>query len=151
MGVVMAKSKSRRDVAIGKFDILATYTRAKSEHVGMSEEDAKVRGMVAAIMGAQLRTGVGHHHHGDEDPFQAQKERAERKKTSSITAESFDHQVADKMGEFFDDVFWPSMKKLLQAGLSDEAVMQAVRIPPRRGAKISGEQFRERVAVALRS
>jgi hypothetical protein len=118
---------------------------------GISEEDAKVRGMVARIMGAQLRTGVGNRHHGDEDPFQSQKERAERKKNSSITAESFDHQVAGKMGEFFDDVRWPSMKKPVQAGLSYEEAKQAAGIPPRWGAKISGVPFRERVAVALQS
>jgi hypothetical protein len=53
----MAKSKPRRDVSIGKFDILATYTFAKALLGGLSEDDAKVRGMVAAVMGAQgLRT-----------------------------------------------------------------------------------------------
>jgi len=98
-----------------------------------------------------MRTGVRHHQHGDEDLFQARKERAEREKQSSITAESFDHQVADKMGEFFDDVFWPSMKKLVQAGLPHEEVKQAVGMSTRWGAQISGEQIRERVAEALRS
>jgi hypothetical protein len=147
----MAKSKSRGEVAIGKFDILATYTRAKGELAGISEEDAKVRGMVAAVMGAQMRAGIAHHGHGQEDAFRAEKERAERKKKSSITSESFDHQVADKMGDYFDDVFWPSMKKLVQAGLSYEEVKKAVGISSRWGAKITGEQFRERVAAELRS
>jgi hypothetical protein len=151
MGEFMAKSKRRGDVSIGKFDILATYTRAKGELGGMSEEDAKVRGMVAAIMGAQMKAGITHHPHGEDDAFSTEKERAERKKQSTITSESFDHQVADKMGDFFDEVFWPSMKRLVQAGLSYDAVKQAVGIPTRWGAKISGEVFRERAEAALRS
>src|SRR6185312_8269681 len=105
MGQVMAKSKPRGDVSIGKFDILATYTCARALLGGASEDDAKVRGMVAAIMGAQMRMGGPHHSH--DDHFRAEKERAERKKKSSITAESFDRRVADKMGDFFGDVFLP--------------------------------------------
>jgi hypothetical protein len=103
----MEKSKSRDDVAIGKFVILATYTRTNAELHGMSQEDAKLRGMVAAIMGAQMRSGMTHGTRRDEDSFHADKERAERKKKSSITAAAFDHQVADKMGDFFDEVFLP--------------------------------------------
>jgi hypothetical protein len=148
MGQAMAKSKPRGEVSIGKFDILATYTCAKALLGGSSEDDAKVRGMVAAIMGAQMRMGIPHHEH--DDHFLAEKERAERKKKSSITVESFDRQVADKMGDFFEDVFLPMMKKLVEAGLSYEQVKEAVGIPSRWGAKIGGEQFRERAAVALR-
>src|SRR5207245_821482 len=105
---------------------------------GMSEDDAKERGMVAAIMGAQMRLGT-RVAHGQGDQFQTEKERAEKKKKSTITAASFDHQVAYKMGEFFDDVFLPTMKQLVQAGLSYETVKRAVYIPSRWGAKISGE------------
>ena len=43
---------------------------------------------------------------------------AEKKKKTTITAESFDKQVADKMGRFFEDVFLPTMRKLIEAGLS---------------------------------
>ena len=43
------------DVLIGKFDILATYTYAKALLGGLSESEAKERGMVAAIMGAKAR------------------------------------------------------------------------------------------------
>lgn len=146
----MAKSKPLPDVAIGKFDILATYARAASERGGMSEDDAKVRGMVAAVMGAQMRMGVSHASSSHDDSFREEKERAERKKKSRITAESFDHQVAHKMGDFFEDVFWPLMKKLVQAGLSYDEVKGAVGIPSRWGAKIGGEQFRERAEAALR-
>ncbi len=146
----MAKSKPRADVMIGKFDILATYTCARALLGGLPEDDAKVRGMMAAVMGAQMRTGIATHHHGRDDEFRAEKDRAERQKKSSITAESFDHQVADKMGDFFDEVFLPTMKKLAEAGLSYEEVKKAVGIPSRWGAKIGGEQFRERASSALR-
>ena len=103
--------------------------------------------MVAAIMGAQARLGVRREHH---EEFQAQKEAAEKKKKTTITAESFDKQVAHKMGEFFDDVFLPTMKKLVEAGLSYDEVKRLVKIPTTWGAKITGEQFRERASKALK-
>ena len=98
-------------------------------------------------MGAQARLGVRRDHH---EEFQAQKDAAEKKIKTTITAESFDHQVADKMGEFFDDVFLPVMKKLIEAGLSYDEVKRTVKIPSTWGAKISGEQFRERASDALK-
>jgi hypothetical protein len=44
---------------------------------GMPDDEAKQRGMVAAIMGAQARLGIRKEHH---EEFQAQKEAAEKKK-----------------------------------------------------------------------
>jgi hypothetical protein len=126
-------------VSIGKFDILATSTYTKYLLDGLGDDEAKQRGMVAAIMGAQARLGIRKDHH---EEFQAQKEAAEKKKKTTITAESFNTQVADKMGEFFDDVFLPVMKKLIEAGLSYDEVKRAVKIPNTWGAKITGEQFR---------
>src|SRR5918994_1344699 len=105
----MAK-KSPGDVSIGKFDILATYTYAKALLDGESVSEAKEKGMVAAIMGAKAR--LGHAAGGHQDDYKSDKEAAEKKKKTTITAESFDHQVADKMGEFFDKVFLPDLKKL---------------------------------------
>src|SRR5262249_26528838 len=98
----MAKKQPPKDVPIGKFDILATYTYAHALLDGLDDDEAKQRGMVAAVMGAQARLGVRREHH---EEFQAQKEAAEKKKKSTITAESFDKQVAHKMGRFFDEVF----------------------------------------------
>ena len=92
----------------------------------------------------ELRLKLGHAH-GHKDEFQNDKERAERKKKSTITASMFDHQVAAKMGPFFDDVFLPAMKKFVQSGLSYDEVKQVVGIPTRWGAKISGRQFAERL------
>jgi hypothetical protein len=146
----MAMTKNRRsdDVSIGKFDILATYTYAHALLDGRDDDEAKQRGMVAAIMGAQARLGIRKEHH---EEFQAQKEAAEKQKKTTITAESFEKQVAHRMGDFFGDVFLPSLKKLVEAGLSYDDVKRLVKIPTTWGAKISGEQFRERVSKFLKT
>jgi hypothetical protein len=135
--------KPLSDVSIGKFDILATYTYAEALLDGLDDEEAKQRGMVAAIMGAQARLGIRKEYH---EEFQEQKEAAENKKKTTITAESFDKQVAHKMAEFFNEVFLPSLKKLVEAGLSYDEVKRLVKIPSTWGAKISGAQFRERIS-----
>jgi len=134
----MAKKQPSDDVSIGKFDILATYTYAKALLDGMDDE-AKQRGMVAAIMGAQARLGIRKEHH---EEFQAKKEATEKKKKTTITAESFDKQVVHKMGDFFDDVFLPILKKLVEAGLSYDEVKRLVKISSTWGAEIKGEQSR---------
>ena len=135
-------NKPPNDVSIGKFDIFATYTYAQALLDGMTDDEAKQRGMVVAIMGAQARLGIRKEHH---EEFQAQKEAAEKKKKTTITAESFDKQVAQRMGGFFNDMFLPSMKKLVEARRSYEDVKRLVKIPGTWGAKITGEQFEERV------
>ena len=142
----MEKKQPSDDVSIGKFDILATYAYAKALLDGRDDDEAKQRGMVAAIMGAQARLGIRKEHH---EEFQTQKEAAEKKKKTTITAESFDKQVAHKMGKFFDDVFLPMIKKLVEAHRSYEDVKRLVKIPSTWGAKISGEQFEERVKAYL--
>ena len=138
LGGVMAKSKPV-DVSIGKFDILATYAYAQALLDGCDDDEARERGMVAAVMGAKARMG----HTGD---YKADKEAAEKKKKTTITAESFDKQVADKMGGFFEKTFLPTIKKLVAAHLSYEDLKRLVKIPSTWGAKISGEQFVERIA-----
>jgi hypothetical protein len=112
----------------------------------MDDDEAKQRGMVAAIMGSQARLGILREHN---EEFQEQKEAAEKKKKTTITAESFDKQVAHKMGKFFNEVFLPMMKKLVEAGKSYDEVKKLVKIPSTWGAKISGEQFRERLSKFL--
>jgi len=139
----MVKKQPPSDVSIGKFDILATYAYAKALLDGMDDDEAKQRGMVAAIMGAQARLGIRKEHH---EEFQAQKEAAEKKQKTTITAESFDRQVAHKMGKFFEEVFLPALKKLVEAGLSYDEVKRLVKIPSTWGAKITGEQFEDRVS-----
>ena len=135
------EKKHPAEVSIGKFDILATFTYARALLDGLPVSESKERGMVAAIMGAKARLG---HRTGTYDDHEARKNTAEKKKKTKITAESFDNQVADEMGAFFDDVFLPTMKKLVEAGLFYDEVKKLVEIPATWGAKISGEQFLER-------
>lgn len=130
------------DVSISNIDILATYGYAGALLDGLDDDEAKQRGMVAAIMGDQARLGIRQEHH---EEFQAQKEAAEQKKKSTITAELFDKQVAHKMSEYFQDVFLPMIKKLVEAHRSYEEVKRLVKIPSTWSATISGEQFEERM------
>jgi hypothetical protein len=108
---------------------------------GYSEDEANQRGMVAAIMGAQARSGIRKDHH---EEFSSLKEAAEKKKKSTITAESFDRQVSNKMGPFYESTFLPAMRKFVDARLSYDNVKRVIRIPATWGAKISGEQFEAR-------
>ena len=140
------KSQPEGDGSIGKFDVLATYAYAHAISIGLDENEAKQRGMVAAIMGAQARLEFRKDHH---DEFQSQKEAAEKKKKTTITAESFDKQVASKMGRFFTDAFLPTMTKLVEAGLSYDEVKRLLKIPATWGAKIRGKGFQERTTTYL--
>src|SRR3954465_8071502 len=140
--------KPSDDVSIGKFDILATYAYARAVLDGVAAGEAKERGMVAAVMGAKARLG----HSGDtHEDHKARKDDAERRKKTRITAESFDRQVADKMGAFFDEVFLPTMKALVEAGLFYDEVKKLLDIPSTWGAKIGSEQFVERAASVIGS
>ncbi len=73
----MAKKKPADDVSIGKFEILATYTYAKALLDGLPDDEAKERGMVAAVMGAKAKGGHGG---GTQDDHKADKDAAEKKK-----------------------------------------------------------------------
>ena len=137
----MAKKHSSEDVSIGKFDILATYACAEALLHGSPDDEAKQRGMAAAIMGAQARSGVRTEYH---EEFQARNQAAEKKKMATIGPDSFDKQIVQKMAVFFDDEFLPNMRKLVEAGLSYDDVKRLVKIPTTWGAKITGEQFKQR-------
>lgn len=134
-------TKNRDGVSIGKFDVLATYTYAKALLAGADDSEAEERGMVAAIMGARARLGYADSRHEDD---QADKQAAERKKKTTITAGSFDRRVPGKLGKYFDATFLPAIKRLVEAGLSYEDVKRLIRIPATWGAKISGEEFKRR-------
>jgi hypothetical protein len=92
-------------------------------------------------MGAKAKLG---HTGGSQKDHDTEKTAAEKKKKTTITAESFDHQVADKMGEFFDKTFLPVIKKMVEASMTYDEVKRRLKIPSTWGAKITGEQFKER-------
>ena len=135
------------EVKIGKFDILATYSYAKALLDGAPMDEAKQRGIVAAIMGAKAKLG---HTSGSQKDHENEKAAAEKKKKTTITAESFDRQVADKMGEFFDKTFLPAITKMVEANMSYDELKSRLKIPSTWGAKITGEQFKERAIVDKR-
>ena len=114
------------DVKIGKFDILATYTYASALLDGIPGDEAKQRGIDAAIMGAKAKLG---HSGGSRKDHETEKTAAEKKKKTTITAEMFDHQVADKMGDFFDKTFLPAIKKMVEASMSYDEVKEATQDP----------------------
>ena len=66
---------------------------------------------------------------------------AEKQKTSTIIAASFDRLVADKMGPSFKRSFLPKIRELVEAGLSYDEVKRLVKIPGMWGDTISGERF----------
>jgi hypothetical protein len=113
------------------------HTYAKALLNGEKVPHAKERDMVAAIMGAKAKGGYS-------SDFQSAKTAAEKKKKTTITAKSFDHQVADKVDDFFDKTFLPAIKKLVESGMSYDDVKRLVRISSLWGAKITGVQFKER-------
>jgi hypothetical protein len=53
------------------------------------------------------------------------------------------------MGRFLADLSLPTLKKLVEAGLSYDEVKRLVKIPSTWGAKISDAQFRARTAAYL--
>jgi hypothetical protein len=117
--------KRKVAASIGKLDILATSTYDRALLEGSTEADARDRGMVKAIMGARARSGQA----GAHDDDQTDETAVEKKKRTMITAESFDRQVADKMGQFFQVTFLPGIRKLVEAGMSYDEVKWQVRIP----------------------
>jgi hypothetical protein len=92
---------------------------------------------------------LGHTNSSQKD-HQTDKTAAEKKKKTTITAETFDHQVADKMGEFFDQTFLPTIKKMVKAHMSYDEIKSQLKIPLTWGVKITGEKFKERATVDIR-
>jgi hypothetical protein len=54
------------------------------------------------------------------------------------------------MGEFFDKTFLPAIKKMVEASMSYDEVKRRLKIPSTWGAKITGEQFKERATLDKR-
>ena len=103
--------------------------------------------MIAAIMGARARMGLPR----DFAEHRSQKEAAEKRRKSTITAVAFDKRVSAGMGAFFDDVFLPTMRRLVREGHSYDDVKRLLKIPSSWGAKITGAAFRRRTASKART
>ena len=121
---VPPKERSPHDVRLGKFEVLAAYTYAKSLRDGLPDREAKERGIVAAVMGARSR---GIRRGGRTQPADSSTARqtpGAKKKT--LTAETYDEQVKNKLQPFHDSVFLPTLKKLVAARLSYEQVKKVL-------------------------
>ena len=147
-GMDMAKAQPG-DVSIGKFDILATYTYAKALHVGLDDDEAKRRGLVAAVMGAKARTGTpaGAIRTTIRPTRKPPRGRSRRPSPPSPST----GRSPTSWAHFFDGLFLPGLKKLVEAGLSYDEVKKVLKIPATWGAKIGGARFRERISAYLQA
>jgi hypothetical protein len=138
----------KRESRIDKFEILATYTYAKALHDGVSDREAKERGIIAAVMGARSR-GVGRRSRSQPGGSSAlNSATSPRKKT--LTAEAYDQEISGKLRPFYDSVFLPTMKKLVDAHLSYQQVKNVVEIPAAIGARITALEFSSRTSAYLK-
>ena len=135
---------------IGKFELLATYTYARALRDGLRDDEAKERGITAAVMGARSRglTRGASESKSDSQPAKSKVPKAKRK---TLTADLFDQQVAHKLEPFFTELLLPRMKQLVATGLSYQKLKDTLEMPSDVGAKMSAEMFEQRVSVYLRN
>jgi hypothetical protein len=139
-----ATAASHTGVLIGKFEILATFTYAKALRDGRPDSEAKRRGIMAAVMGARSR-GVSRG--GPRAPADTRATKAGAAiKQQTLTAAKFDEQVAAKLQPFYDSIFLPAIKKMVDARLTYDQVKGILKISPAVGAKITAKEFAERMA-----
>jgi len=141
--------QQRGDLLISKFEILATYTYARALRDGLADNEAKERGITAAVMGSRAR-GANRGGPASQADSKPAKEKSGKAKAKSLTADLFDQQVADKMGPYFSEMFLPTLKRLVAARLSYDRVKEILEIPPAVGAKIKAEEFERRAAAFLK-
>ena len=131
-----------KSIKVGKWDIISEYHRIDWLKSGHSEEEAKIHGIVIAVVGYQARLGK-----------QTQKYKFEQKdgkkgvsivhreKEKWITTDEFDKFI-DKIGDkYYKKVFSPAIENLYNEGKSYDEVKKAVGIPSKIGAKITLDQF----------
>jgi hypothetical protein len=134
---------------IGKFELLATFTYAKALHDGFPDDEAKVRGITAAVMGARAR-GLKRPGPQTGDLSDEPKAVPPGIKTRPLTARHFDRQISERMGDYFSRTFLPTMQRLVKARLSYERLKQVLSMTPEMGAKITAEEFERRASAFLK-
>ena len=142
----MAKKQPSDDVSIGKFDILATYTYAQALLDGLDDDEAKQRGMVAAIMGVRHGWASGRNTTRSSRPRRKPPRR--RKRRPSPPSRSTSRSLT-RWASFFDDVFLPMIKKLVEAGMSYDEVKRLVKIPRPGGRRSRASSSRSRASAYL--
>jgi hypothetical protein len=134
-------------VSIGKFEILAGYTYARALRDGWPDQEAKQRGIVAAVMASRVRGANRGGPRAKEDS--SSPKQARQTKPRTLSAEDYDHQIVQKLGRFYNDRFMPVMKQLVKARLTYARVKELLEIPPAIGAKITSAEFEVRTAAFL--
>ena len=129
-------------INIGKWDIISEYHRIDWLKAGHNEEEAKIHGIVIAIVGYQARLGKEPQRYKLE---QKGKEKGasitHRKQEKWITTKEFD-KIVNKIGDkYYKKVFSPAIENLYNKGYSYDDVKKAVEIPSKIGAKITLDKF----------
>ena len=135
---------------IGKFELLAIYTYARALRDGLTDSEAKERGITAAVMGARSRGLTRGASRSNSDP-QPAKSTVPKAKKKTLTADLFDQQVAHKLEPFFKELLLPRMKQLVATGLSYQKLKDALEMPSDVGAKMSAETFEQRASAYLKN
>ena len=131
-----------KSINIGKWDIISEYHRIDWLKKGHNEEEAKIHGIVIAIIGYQARMGK------KEQFYNLEKKGTEkgvtlihRQKEKWVTTKEFD-KIIKKIGEkFYNAVFSPAIENLYNQHYSYDEVKKAVAIPAKIGAKVTLDKF----------
>ena len=129
-------------INIGKWDIISEYHRIDWLKAGHNEEEAKIHGIVIAVVGYQARLGKEPQKYKLE---QKGKEKGvsltHRKQEKWITTKEFD-KIIKKIGEkYYKKIFSPAIENLYIKGYSYDDVKKAVEIPSKIGAKVTLDKF----------
>jgi hypothetical protein len=133
-----------KQIQIGKWDIISEYHRIDWLKKGHTEEEAKIHGIVIAIVGYKTRMGQA------TPLYKIEKKAGEkgvsvehRKKDKWVTPKEFD-KIIKKIGEkYYKKVFSPAIENLYNKGYSYKEVKDAVAIPAKIGAKVALDKFVE--------
>lgn len=131
-----------KSIKIGKWDIISEYHRIDWLKAGHNEEEAKIHGIVIAIVGYQARLGKEIQKYkleqkGNEKGVSI----THRKKEKWITPKEFD-KIIDKIGDkYYKKIFSPAIENLYNEGHSYNDVKKVVGIPSTIGAKITLDKF----------
>ncbi|MFX1498540.1 MAG: hypothetical protein ACFFBH_13515 [Promethearchaeota archaeon] len=131
-----------KKIKIGKWDIISEYSRIDWLKKGHSEEEAKIHGIVIAVVGYQARLGK------QVQKYQIEEKGKEkgvslthRKEEKWITTKDFD-KIINKIGEkYYKTIFSPALENLYNEGYSYDEVKKKIDIPSKIGAKISLDKF----------
>jgi hypothetical protein len=135
---------------IGKFELLAIYTYARALRDGLTDNEAKERGITAAVMGAKSH-GLTRGASDRKSDSQPAKSKVPKAKKKTFTADLFDQQVAHKLEPCFTELILPRMKQLVATGLSYQKLKDTLKMPADVGAKMSAGMFEQRTSAYLKN